>query len=69
MDIKNTRLYGVTEMKAKEALTTMDIKKYCLSCANSFSEQAEDKSKPDILHCMEQDGKIVDEDGYCEKYN
>lgn len=43
--------------------------KDCLSCANSFSEPAHSESEPDILHCMEQDGKIVNENDCCEKYN
>lgn len=38
----------------------------CLSCSNSFSESCEDG---DILHCMEQDGKVVEENGCCNKWN
>lgn len=43
--------------------------KDCLSCANSFSEPAQDESRQDVLHCMEKDGEVVDESGYCEEYN
>ena len=45
------------------------IEKYnrdCLSCANSASEPCDNG---DILHCMEQNGKIVEENGYCDKWN
>lgn len=40
--------------------------KDCLSCSNSFSEPGKDG---DILHCIEQDGKVVKDDGYCDKWN
>lgn len=40
--------------------------KDCLSCANSTSEPCDNG---DILHCMEQNGKIVEENGYCDKWN
>lgn len=43
--------------------------KNCLNCANSFSEPSFDENKPDVLHCMEHDGKVVDADDYCEDYN
>ena len=45
------------------------IEKYnrdCLSCANSASEPC---GNGDILHCMEQNGNIVEENGYCDKWN
>ena len=35
--------------------------KDCLSCSNSH--------ECDILHCMERDGQVVEEDGYCEDWN
>lgn len=38
----------------------------CLSCPNSHSEE---KEEGDLLHCMEQDGKVVKEDGFCSKWN
>lgn len=41
----------------------------CLSCSNSFSEPSENSESEDILHCMEQDGKVVSENGYCNKWN
>lgn len=44
----------------------MELKKDCLSCANSFSESLEDT---DVLRCMEYNEEIVDENGYCEDYN
>lgn len=40
--------------------------KDCLSCSNSFSEACDDG---DILHCIKQDGAVVEEDGYCVKWN
>lgn len=40
--------------------------KDCLSCSRSFSEPCKDG---DILHCMERDGKIVEDNGYCDKWN
>lgn len=40
--------------------------KDCLSCSNSFSEPCDDG---DILHCMEQNGVVVEEDGYCVGWN
>ena len=40
--------------------------KDCLSCANSCSEPCEDG---DILHCMERDGEVVEDNGYCDKWN
>lgn len=40
--------------------------KDCLSCSNSFSGLCNDG---DILHCMERDGVVVEEDGYCIKWN
>lgn len=38
----------------------------CLSCSNSFSEP---KETGDLLHCMEQNGKVVKDDGFCSKWN
>lgn len=38
----------------------------CLSCSNSFSEEG--NLNGDILHCMEQNGKVVD-DFYCNNWN
>ena len=38
----------------------------CLSCSNSFSEPRENG---DILHCMEQNGKVVEENSYCNNWN
>lgn len=38
----------------------------CLSCSNSCSEPCDNG---DILHCMEQDGKVVEESGYCDNWN
>ena len=38
----------------------------CFSCSNSFSEFHKDG---DILHCMEQDGKVVAENEYCDDWN
>ena len=35
--------------------------KDCLSCANSFSEPAKNENEPDILHCVEKNGKIVEQ--------
>lgn len=40
--------------------------KDCLSCYNSCSEPCDDG---DILHCMELDGEIVEDNGYCDKWN
>ncbi len=40
--------------------------KDCLSYSNSFSEQCDDG---DILHCMERDGVVVEEDGCCVEWN
>lgn len=40
--------------------------KNCLNCSNSFSEAG--VGKFDILHCMEKDGVIVDENDCCNKY-
>ena len=37
--------------------------KDCLSCSNSHSDEC------DILHCMERNGQVVEEDGYCEDWN
>lgn len=37
--------------------------KNCLSCSNSHSDEN------DILYCMEHNGKVVEEDGYCDKWN
>ena len=39
----------------------------CLSCSNSFSEEGD--LNGDILHCMEQNGKVVDDDFYCNNWN
>ena len=41
----------------------------CLNCLNSFSEPAEDENEPDILHYMEKDGKIVEENSWCELHS
>lgn len=38
----------------------------CLSCSNSFSEPCENG---DILHCIAQNGIIVKESEYCDKWN
>lgn len=38
----------------------------CLSCSNSHSEP---KGKGDILHCIVQSGKVVEENGFCSKWN
>lgn len=38
----------------------------CLSCSNSFSEPCDNG---DILHCIEQDGKIVEENEFCDNWN
>lgn len=38
----------------------------CLSCSNSHSEPQE---QGDVLHCMEQNGRIVKENGFCNKWN
>lgn len=46
-----------------------DCHKDCLSCANSFSEPSQDENESDILHCMEKDGQVVDENDCCELYN
>lgn len=43
--------------------------KDCLSCSHSFSEPNLEDEQNDILHCMLQDGKIVDENDCCEDYN
>lgn len=44
--------------------------KDCLSCSNSFSEENQkDKEYGDILHCTECNGAVVEEDGYCDKWN
>ena len=43
--------------------------KDCLSCANSFSEPAKNENEPDILHCVEKNGKIVKDTDCCELYN
>lgn len=37
--------------------------KDCLSCSNSHSDER------DILHCMECNGQIVEENGYCDEWN
>ena len=37
--------------------------KDCLSCSNSHSDEC------DILNCMERNGQVVEEDGYCEEWN
>lgn len=39
----------------------------CLTCSNSFSEEG--NSTRDILHCMEQNGRVVDDDFYCDNWN
>lgn len=39
-----------------------DCSKDCLSCANSHSDEC------DNLHCMERNGDIVDDNGYCDKW-
>lgn len=44
----------------QDILSRPEIKKSCLSCSNSFSEEG--SSSGDILHCMEKEGKIVKED-------
>ena len=43
--------------------------KDCLSCDNSFSEPAKKENEPDILHCVEKNGKIVKDTDCCELYN
>lgn len=43
-----------------------DISLNCLTCSNSFSEETD---SGDVLHCVEHDGKIVNEEGFCEDYN
>lgn len=40
--------------------------KDCLSCKNSFSEERPDG---DVLHCMVANGKIVEDNGYCNEWN
>lgn len=42
------------------------IVKDCLSCSNSHSEI---HNGGDLLHCMEQGGKVVEEYGFCSKWN
>jgi hypothetical protein len=42
--------------------------KNCLSCSNSFSEPS-DNDEGDILHCMLNDGKIVEENSVCKEWN
>ena len=39
----------------------------CLSCSNSFSEEG--NLNGDIIHCMEQNEKVVDDDFYCNNWN
>lgn len=43
--------------------------KDCLSCADSFSEPTEIDNESDILHCMLQNGKVVEPDNVCEEWN
>lgn len=49
--------------------TMYECPKDCLSCSNSFSEPSQDEHEPDILHCMEKGGEVVDENDCCELYN
>lgn len=44
-----------------------EIKKDCLSCSNSFSEETNDNC--DILHCIIHNEKIVDEEHYCNDWS
>lgn len=37
--------------------------KDCFSCSNSHSDE------DDILHCMERNGEVVEDNGYCDKWN
>lgn len=37
--------------------------KDCLSYSNSYSDEY------DILHCIEHNGQVVEEDKYCEEWN
>ena len=39
----------------------------CLSCSNSFSEEG--NKNGDILHCMEHNGKVVEDNFYCKYWN
>ena len=78
---KNDRKYVIPLSSAKEKhkswknvnkelernLTAIEkCNRDCLSCTNSTSEPCDNG---DILHCMEQNGKIVEENGYCDKWN
>ena len=42
-------------------------RKDCLSCSHSFSEPG--AGDGDTLHCMERNGEVVNESGYCESWN
>ena len=57
---KNERLV----LRKREKIMDNDEKyKDCLSCSNSHSDEC------DILHCMERNGQVVEEDGYCKEWN
>lgn len=45
----------------------LSVIRYCLSCSNSFPEEVD--LDGDTLHCMEQNGKVVDDDFYCNNWN
>ena len=63
-------LNDVKNRKSKKGgiFVLSDSMKNCLSCSNSFSEPS-DNTDGDILHCMEQNGKIVEENGCCSRWN
>ena len=62
------RWYQVDPGK-KELSNMHECPKDCLSCANSFSEPAENENESDVLHCMEKDGQVVSETDCCDEYN
>ena len=49
--------------KREKIMNNGEKYKDCLSCSNSHSDEC------DILHCMERNGQVVEEDEYCEKWN
>lgn len=64
----NNEMYSLQEEYYRTRTLPGEYIKDCLSCSNSFSE-GNKKDYGDILHCMECNGEVVEEDGYCEKWN
>ena len=53
-------------MMVSDNISGYPVKKDCLSCSASFSDDVDGKM---VLRCAEHDWKIVPDDGYCEDYN